>query len=318
MHEGGLFTQNFDILVYGPLREKFVEFANINDEDSVIYTTKKVQPKPTTTTNRAETTNTTAKTDELHKIHSTYYTKVNKMQSLPDENKSPNKTSTESTIKQDSDETGPFYFTWGDFKKTTTTISTANFWINANFCLVSDMLLDPYVNSVLSGNYNQLIITFNPNDKESCKKAVNLYTRLQSEKPPSQIKYQSQRLLLQQGYYHSYNENIVLALCESPKLEPLGSCLLIGLGEKPKKDVMDQVLKEMNVKNSPKIIIVDESNLEECAQRVVESYEWMLEAHQRMKGSLNLKEEHNKEIAEAVRSSFLAKHTVEKQGCSIF
>ena len=316
MHEGGLLTQNFDILVYGPLKEKFVEFANINDEYTINYTTKKVQPKAS----HPESSNTTiqpAKTDELAKLQASYYSKINKMQGLPDENK-PVQASKETCFKADSEESGPFYFTWGDLKKTTTTISTANFWINANFCLISDMLLDPYVNSVISGNYSQMIITFNPNEKESCRKAVALYIRLQSEKAPSPIKYQSQRLLLQQGYYHSYNENIVLALCESPKLEPLGSILLVGLGEKPNKTLMEQVLKEMGVKTSPKVMIVDENNLEECAQRVVESYEWMLEAHQKMKGSLDLKPDQVKELSEAVRSSFIAKHTVEKRGCEIF
>ncbi len=114
MHEGGLLTQNFDILVYGPLKEKFVEFANINDEYTINYTTKKVQPK----NSRPEPSNTTnpqpAKTDELSKLQASYYSKINKMQGLPDENKPTSPTKETSLKAADSEESGPFYFTWGD------------------------------------------------------------------------------------------------------------------------------------------------------------------------------------------------------------
>ena len=315
MNTGDLLAQNIDLLVFGPTREKLVNFLNINKNSTLTYTKKPRTKKPSS---KADLNEPVAKTEDLSKLQSTYYSKINKLQDLVDDNKSINaKTNTEEKEGKVKNYEAQ-YFTWGDFKKTTTTISTLNFWINVNYCLISDMFLDPYINSVISGNLNILIITFNPNDKESCKKALKLYLKLETDKPPSSIKYQSQRLLLQQGYYHSYNENIVLALCEMPNIEPFGKCLLVGFGEKEEQSALEAVMKEMNIKKTPKTLIIEEGNMEGCSEKAVEIYEWIIEAHQKMQGTLNLEESHKKEIKEVVQKGFVEKHPPNKEGCRIF
>ena len=126
---------------------------------------------------------------------------------------------------------GITFLSWADFKRITSTISTKNFWINVNFNLVSDMFLDPYINNFVTANINLLVLTFDLDHEAQRKKAVDLFKKLATSKPPSSIKYQSQMLLLQSGYYQAFNDNIVLALCELPEIEPIGPCCLVGFGQ---------------------------------------------------------------------------------------
>lgn len=205
-------------------------------------------------------------------------------------------------------EKGITYLTWADFKRTTSTISTKNFWININFNLVSDMFLDPYINNFVTANINLLVFTFEMENELQRKKAVELYKKLATSKPPSSIKYQSQMLLLQSGYYQAFNDNIVLALCELPEIEQIGPCCLIGFG---KNDENLKLLELNEDKCLSKIISFEENGVNGC----VDFYEWILKTHQQIKYSTKLDDENLNEILKAVRNDFSKKN---KKNCCIF
>lgn len=129
-------------------------------------------------------------------------------------------------------EKGLNFLNWADFRRITSTISTTNFWINVNFNLVSDMFLDPYINNFVTANINLLVLTIDFSNEGEINRAAEFFKKLATAKPPSNIKYQSQMLLLQSGYYQAFNDNIVLALCELPEIESIGPCFAAGFGER--------------------------------------------------------------------------------------
>lgn len=167
----------------------------------------------------------------------TYFKNISKLLKL---NESVNEEEVqEKCVENEKNETGQLeslekgltFLNWADFKRITSTISTKNFWINFNFNLVSEMFLDPYINNFVTANINLLVLTFDLSNDVEIKKMAELFKKLATSKPPSNIKYQSQMLLLQSGYYQAFNDNIVLALCELPEIEAIGPCFLAGFGD---------------------------------------------------------------------------------------
>ena len=244
----------------------------------------------------------------------TYFKNVNKLLNflqIDDENES-NK---EGSDKNDNGqmlqlEKGITFLTWADFKRVTSTISTKNFWININFNLVSDIFLDPYINNFVSANINILVLTFDTENEAQKKKVVDLYKKLATSKPPSSIKYQSQMLLLQSGYYQAFNDNIVLALCELPEIETIGPCCLVGFG---KNDSEMKNLSFEDDKSLSKYISLDKDTL----NNRVQFYDWLIQTHQQVKYSNKLDDEHMNEIMKAVRTEF-SKKNKENSKCNIF
>jgi len=143
------------------------------------------------------------------------------------------------------------------------------------------------------------------------KKALDLYKKLATSKPPSSIKYQSQMLLLQSGYYQAFNDNIVLALCELPEIEVIGPCCLVGFGEN------DQEMKKLSFEEDKALsnyLSFDKDIINNC----VGFYEWLIQTHQQIKYSNKLDEEHINEITRAVRDDFLKKNNENNNSCRIF
>jgi hypothetical protein len=67
--------------------------------------------------------------------------------------------------------------------------------------MITDMLLDPFLNSFVTANTNILLLCVNLNDDKDVQKTLYLASKLAIDRPPSTIKYQSQVLLLQSGHY---------------------------------------------------------------------------------------------------------------------
>ena len=331
-------SENIEVIVYGHCNEKFIErillnsgfrtspminplirqnkeflslflaeAGSLNPATSTTPTVGQQSPQqsnPQQTQNQALT-----KTKSRRK---TYFKNVNKLLNIAqvdDENEG-GKDSKGENIQLQQLEKGITFLSWADFRRVTSTISTRNFWINVNFNLVSEMFLDPYINNFVTANINILVITFDLDNENQRKKALDLYKKLATSKPPSSIKYQSQMLLLQSGYYQAFNDNIVLALCELPEIEAIGPCCLVGFGEN------DKDLKNLSFdddKALSKYLSFDKEIVNNC----VGFYEWLIQTHQQIKYSNKLDEEHITEISRAVRSDFTKKHT-ETSSCHIF
>jgi len=54
---------------------------------------------------------------------------------------------------------------------------------------------------------------------------------MSTAEPPKTLKYQSQMLMLNSGYYQDWNDNIILALCELPAWEAVGPILIVDFAK---------------------------------------------------------------------------------------
>ena len=280
-----IISENIDVIVYGKNNLKFLESMIL--KSSMIK--KNLSPDNSFLQKQQQQENMPKNTEKI------YFKNVNKLLNLNDESNEiskPSNKSSQNLLKIPC-------LNWADFKNCSSTISTKNFWININFHLISDMFLDPYINNFVSANINLLVLTLNGDEQKDCKKTKELYSKLAASKPPSTIKYQSQMLLLQSGYYQAYNDNIVLALCELPDIEPLGPCCVIDFG---KKEVISKDFEETpkNLSKFLKFGKKDENNNENENNTIVEFYKWIVETHQQLNYSTPLNENQLQEILEAV------------------
>ena len=323
-------SENIEVIVYGHCNEKFIERILLNTGfraspmiNPLIKQNKEflslflseagaLNPAPSTITaplgplqSPQQANPQQSYSQVLSKTKSrrkTYFKNVNKLLNIAqidEENEGGNKENKTENLQLQQLEKGITFLSWSDFRRVTSTISTRNFWINVNFNLVSDMFLDPYINNFVTANINLLVISFELDNENQMKKALDLYKKLATSKPPSSIKYQSQMLLLQSGYYQAFNDNIVLALCELPEIEVIGPCCLVGFGEN------DQEMKKLSF---------DKDIINNC----VGFYEWLIQTHQQIKYSNKLDEEHINEITRAVRDDFLKKNNENNNSCRIF
>lgn len=340
-----IISENIEVIVFGNCNDKFIEKiilnsgfrsgsmidplikqnkeflslfldpnANLNSPSHQNQTTSSVTPAQQMNIVKPEVSqqnqlNVQSKTKNRKK---NYFKNVNKLLNFPqiDDDSENNKRTKQENSQILELEKGITFLSWADFRRVTSTISTKNFWINVNFNLVSDMFLDPYINNFVSANINLLVLTFDLEDETQRNKAVDLYKKLATCKPPSSIKYQSQMLLLQSGYYQAFNDNIVLALCELPEIEPIGPCCLVGFGKN------DQEMKKLSFeddKSLSKYISLDLDPVNGCVQ----FYEWLLQTHQQIKYSNKFDDEYMIEIIKAVRNDFWKKSN-ERSRCIIF
>ena len=216
------------------LNNFLIEAASLSSGGNATVSGKQSIAQNLTTQNLPQTSSSQNKTKNSQK---TYFKNISKLLKL-NENVNEEEVQEKSydsekneTGQLESLEKGLTFLNWADFKRITSTISTKNFWINFNFNLVSEMFLDPYINNFVTANINLLVLTFDLSNEAEIKKMAELFKKLATSKPPSNIKYQSQMLLLQSGYYQAFNDNIVLALCELPEIEAIGPCFLAGFGE---------------------------------------------------------------------------------------
>lgn len=326
-----MISESIEVIVLGNCNEKFIERVLLNSGfraspliDSIIKQNKEflsmflAEAGNVTNPSANNASPTIINQSNPQQIQSksksrrkNYFKNVNKLLNfsyIEDENEtSPTENKSENTQLTQL-EKGITYLTWADFKRTTSTISTKNFWININFNLVSDMFLDPYINNFVSANINLLVLTFELDNELQRKKALELYRKLATAKPPSSIKYQSQMLLLQSGYYQAFNDNIVLALCELPEIEQIGPCCLVGFGENEEFIKNFEVIDE---KSLSKFIFIDKNKIEGCVQ----FYEWLLKTHQVEKYINKLDDENINEILKAIRNDFSQKN---RNKCNIF
>ena len=299
---------NIEILVIGPHRERFFDLVNLTDP--------KAQPIGTDTP--AESAMLKNRSDEGNRQENAYISKVhqlNKLTSTHDQVEKGKKTK-ETWHKQKYLSNGSF-LAWSDIKRGTASISTERYWIDLNYNLISDTFLDPYINGVLTGSSNILVITFDPENDDSRKRALQLYKKLHSEKAPSTVNYQSQRLLLQQNYYHAYSDKIILGLSENPSLEPVGICLLVGFGSEELKQKMQESIKEAGIKSKVEFFIFDVKNESKFVPEVLLYYKAVIDAHKKSAFALSFDEKGRKEIDKFIEEAYIK--PVEKKGfCSIF
>ena len=103
---------------------------------------------------------------------------------------------------------------WSDFSRTSSSISTQNSWYTINFNLVGETLIDPYIQTFVTGTINIFIIIINNENDEEVKRYLTFFQQMATCSPPSKLKYQSQMMMLLNGYQNSHNENILLATLE--------------------------------------------------------------------------------------------------------
>lgn len=234
------------------LNNFLIEAASLSSGGNATVSGKQSIAQNLTTQNLPQTSSSQNKTKNSQK---TYFKNISKLLKL-NENVNEEEVQEKSydsekneTGQLESLEKGLTFLNWADFKRITSTISTKNFWINFNFNLVSEMFLDPYINNFVTANINLLVLTFDLSNEAEIKKMAELFKKLATSKPPSNIKYQSQMLLLQSGYYQAFNDNIVLALCELPEIEAIGPCFLAGFGEDDIEKIRG-IVGEMEEKSS--------------------------------------------------------------------
>lgn len=100
--------------------------------------------------------------------------------------------------------------------------------LNLNFHAVSEFVLDPYLTDYITANICLTIITFQANDETEFTRAFQLYNMLHKNTLSSDLKFESQTLILESGFNTEYYDNIIVAVSENPIIDAIGPVLMLG------------------------------------------------------------------------------------------
>eukprot|EP01017_Pseudomicrothorax_dubius_P009613 TRINITY_DN13302_c0_g2_i1.p1 TRINITY_DN13302_c0_g2~~TRINITY_DN13302_c0_g2_i1.p1 ORF type:complete len:127 (-),score=28.40 TRINITY_DN13302_c0_g2_i1:93-473(-) len=104
-------------------------------------------------------------------------------------------------------------------------------------------------------------------------------------------------LLINSGAYQTFNDNIVLAICELPDIERIGPCLLLAYGGKVKGE-LEEVMKREEMSLS-KVVEIEEERLEDqryADSTLTEIYKWIVETHESLTPNFKLDNSQRKDL----------------------
>jgi hypothetical protein len=308
--EKGVLADNIEVIIYGDMKQKIVDVLQLlpstnAKKDPILLEVEADHPSHDEPEPQIDLIKAEEDQEYLENVR-----KLLKLKLPPEEQKEDAKSGVDG--KGTATSSG---FTWSDFKRVSATISSPNVWLTMNFHLVSDFFFDPYLNNAAAANIGMMIMAVDVANARERKNVIELFKKVSTSKRHSAIRYHSQMLLLNSGYYQTFTDNIVLALCELPEIEPIGPCLLVAFGRSSTKfsmkSEMESVLKEDD-KKLCKVVEIDEDRLGDInyAKEIIkEIYAWLIDTHQAIKPEFDLSSAQRRELSNWVDTAINKKLT---------